>query len=661
MRPCLLPALFLLVLSPFAAEVRDQNTLRSFPNIKSRSQWESRAQTIREHILVNCGLWPMPPKTALNARVFGKVERDGYSIEKVALETWPGFYLAGNLYRPLGKGGGPFPAVLNPHGHWANGRFADEERGSIAARCISFARQGMIAFSYDMVGYNDTRQVDHKFASHPTNQLWSVSLMGLQTWNTVRALDFLESLPGVDPARLACTGESGGGTQTFMLGAIDDRLAVQAPVVMVSHSMQGGCLCENVPGLRISYSNVEIAAVPVPRPQILVAATGDWTRKTMEMEGPAIEGIYKLFDTAERFEYTIFDYPHNYNRDSREAVYAWFGEWLLPNLAPEELKEKPYKKEPDAELRVFPNELPPDALGEKELIVSLIAQARSQLAALRPKDAASLKDWKEVISPLWMHLLELQETSQSPETNILPDSPRTGTLHQFSIPRTYGQGNIPGLIAMPEGEVPHVVAVLIHPEGKESLRGGFKEEGSVARRFLSRNVPVVAADWFLTGSKADEELEKKRDQFTGYFTTHNRTDLQERLADIRAVIGAVREQFPGKKVVLVGEEAGGLWAAMAAPMGDGLVADLGQFDPRNPENLLDRAIFFPGFYRLDGFAGTLALAAPKPVLLHNVHPGMEIGWVDELYEKLRGGSEFTSGPNERTASDLVSWAVENVR
>src|SRR6185436_19629009 len=164
--------------------------------------------------------------------------------------------------------------------------------GSIAGRCINFARQGMVAFSYDMLGYNDTAQVNHKFASNPTNLLWNISLMGLQTWNSIRALDFLASLPDVDKARLGCTGASGGGTQTFMLGAVDDRLAVQSPIVMVSHTMQGGCSCENAPGLRVEYSNMEIAAVPAPRPQILVSATGDWPKATMEVEGPAIEGTY---------------------------------------------------------------------------------------------------------------------------------------------------------------------------------------------------------------------------------------------------------------------------------------------------------------------------------------------------------------------------------
>ncbi len=158
--------------------------------------------------------------------------------------------------------------------------------------------------------------------------------MGLQTWNSIRALDFLASLPDADTRRLACTGESGGGTQTFMLGSVEDRLAAQAPVVMVSHTMQGGCQCENAPGLRVEYSNMEIAAAAATRPQILVAATGDWTKDTPTVEGPSIARIYELFNARDRFHYVRFDFGHNYNQTSREAVYAWFGKWLLHNPDP---------------------------------------------------------------------------------------------------------------------------------------------------------------------------------------------------------------------------------------------------------------------------------------------------------------------------------------
>src|SRR5688572_4816050 len=411
-----LSASFVFVFSIIAADgPRDLDTLRTFPEIASRKEWQKRAEEIREHVQFCTGLWPMPPKTPLNAKVFDRIERDGYTIEKVYFETYPGFFLAGNLYRPFGKEPSKkkYPAILNPHGHWKNGRMADEDSGSIAARCISFARQGMIAFSYDMAGYNDTVQVDHKFASNPTNLLWNISLMGLQTWNSIRALDFLESLPDVDKSRLACTGESGGGTQTFILGAIDDRMAVQAPVVMVSHSMQGGCSCENVSGLRLDYSNMEIAACAAPRPQVIVAATGDWTKKMMEVEGPAIEGIYKLFRAEDRFDYAIFDYPHNYNKQTREFVYASLGKWLLKEKDASKLKEQAYKKEPDSDLRVFAGgKLPAGALKEEELIASMVAIYSKQLDELKPTDSRSLKKWKEQMMPAWEHALHLQHVER---------------------------------------------------------------------------------------------------------------------------------------------------------------------------------------------------------------------------------------------------------
>src|SRR5882724_8668560 len=127
------------------ASVKDLNTPREFPAISSRSEWKLRAQQIREQILVSCGLCPMPHKAPLQARIFDRITRNGYTIEKVYFQTLPGFYLGGNLYRPLGRGNGPFPGILNPHGHWKEGRLADNQDGTIPARCITFARQGMIA------------------------------------------------------------------------------------------------------------------------------------------------------------------------------------------------------------------------------------------------------------------------------------------------------------------------------------------------------------------------------------------------------------------------------------------------------------------------------------------------------------------------------------
>ncbi|MCI0746609.1 MAG: hypothetical protein L0Y58_14510 [Verrucomicrobia subdivision 3 bacterium] len=616
-----------------AKEVRTLNTLREFPDIKSRAEWEKRAKEIREHALVSCGLWPMPEKTPLQAQIFGRVERDGYAVEKVHIQTLPGFYLGGNLYRPLGRGQGPFPGVLNPHGHWKEGRMANTELGSIAARCISFARQGMVAFSYDMVGYNDTAQVDHKFASDPSNQLWNISLMGLQTWNSIRSLDFLESLPDVDKGRLACTGESGGGTQTFMLGAIDPRLKAQAPVVMVSHSMQGGCLCENAPGLRVDYSNMEIAAAPVPRPQILVAATGDWTKKTMTVEGPAIAQIYKLFNAEESFRHTIFDFDHNYNRTTREAVYGAFGKWLLNNPDPSSLKEATYAMEPVESLRVFPaGKWPEDALTESQLTSYLIERSKGQLDSLWPRNPKEVDKFKRAMESAWRHTLQVE----FPDRGLIIEAGATTkvgeiTKHVVHVGREGRGDRLPIVMLTPARDRLRVITILAHPNGRSAyLEDGGAPRG-LAKELLARNHSVIVLDTFLSGELADAKADEARRKTTTYFTTYNRTDMQERVQDLVTACAFAQRHGKGRRVILCGSGRAGLWSLLAAPAADGVIADGDEFNSASDEALLQHDVFVPGLRKLGGFEGAALLAAPNPLLLHNTGEEFSTEWIERAY------------------------------
>ena len=199
----------------------------------SSEQWAARRERLKKQVLSAAGLLPMPPKGDLQAEVFGRLERDGYSIEKVILQTYLGFFLGGNLYRPLGKEG-PFPAVASPHGHWRYGRLENGELNSVPTRAINLAKQGYVVFAYDMVGYNDTRQFPHAAIGGQREELWGVGLLGLQLWNSIRAVDFLETLSDVDRNRIGATGASGGATQVMMLTAADDRIKFSSPVNMVS-------------------------------------------------------------------------------------------------------------------------------------------------------------------------------------------------------------------------------------------------------------------------------------------------------------------------------------------------------------------------------------------------------------------------------------------
>ena len=224
---------------------------------------------------------------------------------------------------------GPFPGIACPHGHWGRGRLENTELGSIAGRCINFARQGMVAFSYDMVGYNDSDQFVHREIGGRREALWGIGALSLQLWNSIRVVDFLASLADVDAERIGCTGASGGGTQTFLLMAVDERIKAAAPVNMVSAFMQGGCRCENQGHLRLDINNVEIASCMAPRPLLMVSCTGDWTANTPEVEFPAVRAIYGLYGAQNKVSEVQIDAPHNYNQPSREAVYAFFKRHLL--------------------------------------------------------------------------------------------------------------------------------------------------------------------------------------------------------------------------------------------------------------------------------------------------------------------------------------------
>ena len=260
-----------------------------------------------------------------------------------------------------------------------------------------------MVFSWDMVGYNDSRQVDHRLLD-PRLAQWGIGSLSLHLWNSIRSVDFLESLPDVDQSRLACTGASGGGTQTFLLTAVDDRIKVSAPVNMISHYMQGGDVCENAPNLRLDTNNMEIGALMAPRPMLMVSAAGDWTRDTPRIEFPAIQSVYALLGAKDAVATVQFIADHNYNRDSREAVYAWFGRWVLGKADAALFKEAEYQVELPSDLLVFfGRELPKEAKTQPQIVEALIEGRKAQLAALRPRDAAGLARFREVLGPALRH------------------------------------------------------------------------------------------------------------------------------------------------------------------------------------------------------------------------------------------------------------------
>jgi len=290
--------------------------------------WQKRAEEIRTQILLGAELLPLPEKCPLNPIMGEKRRFDGYQVQNVAFESLPGVYVTGSIYSPLVSAETP-PGILSPHGHWPERNDYGRYRPDVQYRCAAMARMGAIVFTFDMVGYGQLAELAWRH-DHPKT-------MKLQIWNSIRAVDFIISL-GADPDRIACTGASGGGTQTFLLAAVDHRISVSVPVVMVSNRHFGACICEiGMPiheNAGFETNNVEISACIAPKPMLLVSVGTDATETTPEIEYPFIKYIYELFGKPEMLENChLPDDRHGYDFNKRAAVYPFLARHLGLDLS----------------------------------------------------------------------------------------------------------------------------------------------------------------------------------------------------------------------------------------------------------------------------------------------------------------------------------------
>jgi len=388
-----------------------------------------------------------------------------------------------------------------------------------------------VVFLWEEVGYNDTLQLPHIFGS-PAEQLWGFGPFGMQLWNAIRALDFVSALDDVDPKRIGVSGASGGGTQTFTLAAVDDRVAFDAPVSMVSAIYAGGDFCENAPGMRVHANNMEIAAMMAPKPMLLVAATGDWTKNTMTEEFPAVRKIYQLYGSPDNIDAVIFDAPHNFAKPAREAVYKFFGKHVLNVDDPKKTAERNDKVEMLQNLLALANrKLPDNALTYPQIF------AQWQKAAKKQLDETSSHDTMR-------QRLQLAFASQWPSE--VASQPKGDSI---VLSRTGAGDRIPGIWIDGRGEP----AIVVHPEGAEA---GRKDPATAA--LLKAGRPVLLIDAFQTGSAV-----APRDRSYKIFVGFNQTDDACRVQDILTALAFVQQKSKGT-IELVGVGKAAVWAKFAA-------------------------------------------------------------------------------------------------
>jgi len=551
--------------------------------------WERRAAELRIQLLVAAGLYPLEEREPVHPTIHGRIERQGYTVEKVFFESLPGFTVTGNLYRPVGAG--PFAGVLSPHGHWAGGRFSerslDEARHEVLvgaeehvanaryhlqARCAQLARMGCVVFHYDMVGFGDSPALTEDRGTHAQGfgdveaELHSMNTFGLQTWNSIRALDFLAALPDVDPERLGVTGASGGGTQTFVLCAIDERPRVAFPACMVSLDMQGGCICENASHLRVDTNNVELAALMAPR-ALGLSGADDWTCAIESRGLPELRSLYATLGRPGAVTARCWPhFPHNFNLPARVLMYEWFAEHLELDVQ-RPVGEAELDPIPPAELSVFDAEHP------------------------RPPGTFD-------VARLRAHWLAREATAEATRA-ALP-----ALLH----PRKHSNEEDAHLALPLRVDAQGTVVLVVSPAGSGALH--------------DRDAPLNA----IAVRASRPPVDTRHAQFVGYTFGYNRTLLAERVGDILAAVRAARRQPGVARVRLAGLGEAGPWVILAAALaGDEvdrtLAAESWTFTAMDS---LDDPNFLPGALRFGGLPAFARLIPPG-----RLRVGDEIGWLLE--------------------------------
>jgi dienelactone hydrolase len=647
---------------------KDLNGYFPFKPYTSRAEWDSRAEQLRRQLLVATGLWPMPERTPPRAVVHGKVDRDQYSVEKVILESWPGHYVTGNLYRPKGKNG-KLPAVLCPHGHWNNGRFYDAGEASLKqqikdgaekhdpsgryplqARCVQLARMGCVVFHYDMLGYADSVQIPHSIAHgfrerrpnmegktdwgffSPQAELHLQSILGLQTYNSVRALDWLSELPDVDATRIGVTGASGGGTQTFVLCAIDPRPAVAFPAVMVSTAMQGGCTCENCSYLRIGTGNIEIAALIAPRPLGMTAAK-DWTQE-METKGfPELKQHYKLFGLPENVTLAaLLQFDHNYNYPSRAAMYEWMNKHLRLGL-PTPIVEAAFEPLSRDEMSVWTDEHPQpsgDAVGEayeRTLLAQMTAESRRQSESLRPdaKRPDSLKEFDRVIGGAWDVLIGRR--LPAPGAVQFKPGPRqekdTYAIEQGILTYAANEEQVRAVFLVPKSPK-NSVTIWLDERGMQALFNEVGDPIPAIKKLLDAGHTVIGVDLLLqgdvlqTGDAVSKTTIKHARNFAGFTYGYNYPLLVKRVHDVLTTIAAVRDRQTGEQTIsLTGFGAAAAWAGAAAAQAGEVVDRLAVDTSFRFADLeqLESPHLLPGAVKYGDVDALIALAKPERIIV----------------------------------------------
>ena len=343
-------------------------------DVKSREDWDVRRPLLRQQLLEMLGLSPLPPKTDLRTTVTGTIEHDGFVVEKLHFQSMPNLYVTANFYRPKNVDK-PLPTVLYLCGH-GNTKIDNVSYGSkvnYQHHPTWFVRNGYCCLILDTHQLGEIEGIHH--GTHRFGMWWwlarGYTAAGVEAWNCVRALDYLETRPEVDMKRIGVTGRSGGGAYTWWLAAIDDRPACLVPVAgitdlenhVVDGCIEGHCDCMFMVNT-YQWDFPMVAALAAPRPLLLSNSDKDniFPLSGVVRTHAKMKKIYDLYGASSKLGLLITEGPHRDTQDLQVPAFRWMNRWLKNSEEQiSAITEKPFQPQ---QLKVFA-QLPSDECNTK--------------------------------------------------------------------------------------------------------------------------------------------------------------------------------------------------------------------------------------------------------------------------------------------------------
>ena len=611
------------------------------PIPKSKDEWEARRKDYLPKLRKALGLEPFPPRTPLNVKTYGTLQKSGYSVELMTYEARPGEIVTANLYMPDGmKSGEKRPAVICPVGHFALAKMEP----IVQSRCIGLAKLGFIVLCYDAIGQGE-RTVAGNDHDESLRELPSGHMnLSYMVWDTMRGIDYLISRPDVEADKIGCTGCSGGGLNTIYAAAIDDRIACSGVVAFyyswpefLSWDMWH-CACNHVPGTIELGTMRDLAALTIPRSQIVISMIRDeiFPIAGARTEYKQLEQVYKLYGLGDRVAYAEADTTHGYPQPAREAMYGFFVKHLMGKGDGKPIPEPQLDLETDPYTRIQVyggNNVP----STSETFQSMAKAATAEkIAALPAPDKADLRSIRT-------RLVTTLNVPAKPEPSgrLIRTVDYHGTRALVSITDCGDHCRVPTVFFPASGDGPHPVLVYVK-EGETAT--------NVARTLVpmahAKGVSVIWVDCRGWGETSHTEGVIARQSI--YL---DEPMVGQWVRDLWGAIGyfADRPEVDAKHITIYGSGLkGSLIALYATALDDGIVGAAVDACPASYMDAFDNVgithvMAVPDVLSVADIAQTTGLIAPRKLWL-GLYEGSSADRLGSWREKVtQSGGKITAG------------------